>query len=356
MPCKSLQYAVLLREVPITYIVEVDTGVFEVGLPVVRSKQRAWRYSSSRRTATSKMAGRDTENSFQKASNNKYPGLTQAKEGEWKGPFCFIQSADTQFGLIDSWNGVPEDEQTWDKEIILTKKAIAAANILTPKPRFFIVCGDLVNAIPSGKFNQDQVRDFKKVFEELDPTIPLVCVCGNHDVGDTPTQQAVQIYRSNFGDDYYTFWAGGVFFIVINSQYFKDGSLVEDVKQQQELWFDEQLELAKKINAKHTVLFQHIPWFLHNVDEKDDYFNIQPAVRQRMLQKIKDAGIKYVFAGHYHRNAGGFDGNLEMIVTSAIGLQIENDKDSGLRIVRVYEDKICHEYYELDKLPAKVDL
>lgn len=75
-----------------------------------------------------------------------------------------------------------------------------------------------------------------------------------------------------------------------------------------------------------------------------------------MVKKIREAGIKYVFAGHYHRNAGGFDGDFEMVVTSAIGLQIQNDKDSGLRIVRVLEDKICHEYYELDKIPTTVEL
>jgi hypothetical protein len=143
---------------------------------------------------------------------------------------------------------------------------------------------------------------------------------------------------------------------VINSQYFKDGSLTKDIQQNQELWFDEQLELAKKLKTKHTVLFQHIPWFLRDIEESDQYFNIDVQIRKRMVQKIKDAGIKYVFAGHYHRNAGGFDGDLEMVVTSAIGLQIEHDKGSGLRIVRVLEDKICHEYYELDKIPTTVKL
>ncbi|KXJ14636.1 serine/threonine-protein phosphatase CPPED1 [Exaiptasia diaphana] len=303
------------------------------------------------------MAGYESENRFKKSFNNKYPGLTQETEGRWKGPFCFIQSADTQLGLIDSWNEVAEEEQTWDKEIILTKKAIAAANILTPKPRFFIVCGDLVNAVPTHRYNDQQVADFKKVFQELDPAIPLICVCGNHDVGDSPTHKSVQKYRSNFGDDYFTFWTGGVFFIVINSQYFKDGSQVEDITKQQEDWLDEQLQLAKTVNAKHIVVFQHIPWFLKNVDEEDDYFNINKDVRKKMLQKLKKAGVKYVFAGHYHRNAGGiYDGDVEMVVTSAIGLQISHDKDSGMRIVSVLEDKISHEYYELDKVPKMIDL
>ena len=146
---------------------------------------------------------------FQKATNNKYPLLTYEKESKWKGSFCFIQSADTQFGLIDSWNGIPESEQKWDKEIALTRKAIAAANRLSPKPRFFVVCGDLVNAIPGEKYNDAQVQDFKEVFKDLDPSIPLVCVCGNHDIGNTPTQEAVRKYRSDFGDDFFSFWVGG---------------------------------------------------------------------------------------------------------------------------------------------------
>lgn len=154
----------------------------------------------------------------------------------------------------------------------------------------------------------------------------------------------------------FMFYILGVFFIVINSQYFKDPSEIKDIAEKQEKWFDEQLQLVKKVNAKHTVLFQHIPWFLNNPDEKNDYFNLGIDVRKVMLKKIHDAGIKYIFAGHYHRNAGGFYNDVEMITTSAIGLQINNDKDSGLRIVRVLEDKIHHEYFELDKIPSNVDL
>ena len=148
----------------------------------------------------------------------------------------------------------------------------------------------------------------------------------------------------------------GVFFIVINSQFYKDASQVMDKKEEHDKWLDEQLEFAKTCGSQHVVLFQHIPWFLRSPDEEDDYFNISKEVRLCMLKKIKEAGIRYVFAGHYHRNAGGLDGNLEMVVTSAIGLQIDNDQDSGLRIVRVLPDRILHDYYELDSIPTKVTL
>ena len=70
----------------------------------------------------------------------------------------------------------------------------------------------------------------------------------------------------------------------------------------------------------------------------------------QMLQQFKDAGVTKVFCGHYHRNAGGWDEDLEVVVTSAIGAQIGND-GHGMRIVKVTEDKITHEYFKLEDIP-----
>ena len=56
---------------------------------------------------------------------------------------------------------------------------------MNPKPKFFVICGDLVDAMPSEvELRKKQVYDLKFVLRELDPEIKLVCVCGNHDVGD----------------------------------------------------------------------------------------------------------------------------------------------------------------------------
>ena len=62
-----------------------------------------------------------------------------------------------------------------------------------------------------------------------------------------------------------------------------------------------------------------------------------------------------MFAGHYHRNAGGFDEGLEVVVTSAIGCQCGKDV-SGMRIVKVTQNSIQHKYYGLDDWPSSVDL
>lgn len=41
---------------------------------------------------------------------------------------------------------------------------------------------------------EEQIKDFKTIFSAVDPEIPLVCVCGNHDVGDSPTVETVTKY------------------------------------------------------------------------------------------------------------------------------------------------------------------
>ena len=51
----------------------------------------------------------------------------------------------------------------------------------------------------------------------IDPDIPLLCVCGNHDVGNAPNKVTIDRYTSDFGDDYFGFWVGGIKGLVLNS-------------------------------------------------------------------------------------------------------------------------------------------
>ena len=81
----------------------------------------------------------------------------------------------------------------------------------------------------------------------------------------------------------------------------------------------------------------------------------------------------------FHRNAGGHDDSLEVVVTTAVGCTLaftekaENDKvlalglegldfskkrcegsSSGLRIVTVEEDEVRHEFLTLDELESRL--
>jgi serine/threonine-protein phosphatase CPPED1 len=102
------------------------------------------------------------------------------------------------------------------------------------------------------------------------------------------------------------------------------------------------------------VVFQHIPYFIHNPDEADDYFNILKPARRRYLDLLEKAGVRYVFAGHYHRNAIGTDGPLTEIVTGAVGMPLGQSL-SGLRIVSVEGKKFDSTWFCLGGIPNQID-
>lgn len=67
------------------------------------------------------------------------------QEKTWNGPFYFVQGADIQFGLIQrelEKNPVPG----WEKEKVLAELAVEKLNKMNPKPKFFVICGDLCDA------------------------------------------------------------------------------------------------------------------------------------------------------------------------------------------------------------------
>ena len=281
--------------------------------------------------------------------------------------FYFIQGADTQLGLIYNWGPEgyghgPEGmgkypESNWDEELELCKKSVEILNSLTPRPAFFVVCGDLVDAFPD-KFPEVRARqekDLKEVYSKLSPEIPMICVCGNHDVGNAPTKETIETYKTSFGDDYFSFYKNCCCFIVINSQFYENSIHVPDLYAEHEQWLASELKKAKSLNVNHVVIFQHIPWFVKEADEDKFYFNVEKELRKTKLDQFYEAGVRKIFCGHFHRNAGGFYKDLEVVVTSAIGCQIGPDTH-GMRVVRVNKDGITHHYHPLDNFPLKVTL
>lgn len=286
------------------------------------------------------------ENKFNSSARGKrFLPFNRKQEREWKGEFTFVQAADTQFGMQESYIEKKENFG-WQQEIAWSRQLVNQVNNMEPRPRFLVICGDLLDAWPDtqGEIRTRQEADFKNIFEDL--KVPLVCVCGNHDIGNQPTMESVSRYRSSFGDDYFSFWCGGVYFLVLNTQFYEDSSKVPQLAEEQEVWFSEQLEKIKKKKPKHAVVFQHIPFFLNQPDEEKEYFNFAPSLRKKMLDRLHDAGVRHVFAGHYHRNAGGMYKKLELVITSAVGAQLGSD-DQGYRVVRVKESGLEHEYRTL---------
>lgn len=237
----------------------------------------------------------------------------------------------------------------------MTRKAIQFANQMEPKPKFFVVCGDLVHDFSDKDRRRDQIQDYKLIFRELSEDIPLVCVCGNHDVGDQPTHESIDEYKKEFGEDYFSFIVSGCLMIVLNSSLypsqFSDPSLVPDLVDEQNKWIDTQLARADQF--KHVIIFQHIPWLLDIDSESSSRYTVEETVRIPMLEKFNEAGVKAIFCGHYHGNNVTKYKNIQHVTTTAVGAQLRRDTN-GLRVVHVTDEAVEHTFHKIVPEPSNL--
>ena len=257
-----------------------------------------------------------------------------------KDSFTFIQMTDTQFGMFT-------ENKSFEKETDHFTKAITAANRL--KPAFVVVTGDLINRA----FDTAQIAEYYRVSSKLNSKIKLYNVPGNHDVGNDPQPTNIDTYHNNFGKDYYSFNYHSMLGIVLNSLYLKSPQLVAKQAKEQEAWLIKTLAEAKNKNYQHIVVFMHHSLFLNDANEPDQYFNIPTNTRKKYIDLLEAAGVKYVFAGHYHRNAFGKSGNLNMVTTGPVGKALGKDS-SGFRMITVKGNELTHQYFSLDSIPKKV--
>eukprot|EP00045_Choanoeca_perplexa_P001599 m.20823 g.20823 ORF g.20823 m.20823 type:complete len:302 (+) comp11056_c0_seq1:105-1010(+) len=277
-------------------------------------------------------------------------------------PHFFIVLADPQLGLY-------KKNQSWQEELDMVTTCVSHINRL--KPAYVVLAGDLVHCPPQqdADVHRRQVADLQAALAQVDDTIPLVLVSGNHDLGSKVTQDSLKQYHTEFGDDYFRFSTKGTQGFVLNTQFFEDAGDCEAEAAAQREWFEACLSEPKQ--ATHRFVFGHIPPFIFKSDEPNGYFNLEPKLRSTLLSQAKAGGVTAWFAGHYHREAGGYDDQLEVITTSAAGsaitdtglnpLEVEScgqpmigPDASGLRIVVVKADGIEHKFYTLGEVPAGV--
>ncbi len=249
-------------------------------------------------------------------------------------PF-FIQGSDPQFGMFTKDKDFKQETANFE---------FFVSNVNRLKPLFAVVCGDLTNAN-----SPTQIAEYRRIAGKVDPSIKLYSVAGNHDVGNEPTPESLALYRKNFGPDWYSFRAPGIYGIVLDTNILKAPAKVQSDVAKQEAWLKQELVKAKS-SGLIVVVFQHIPWFLLTADEDENYFNIPLATRATYLKMFADADVHYAFAGHYHRNALGSAGSLMMVTTGPVGMPIGPDP-SGFRIVSVHGTELQQEYISLGKIP-----
>ncbi len=247
--------------------------------------------------------------------------------------FQIIQMTDTQFGFYSN-------DQSYQQETANYTRAIKAANKI--KPDFVIVTGDLVNK----PFDKAQIAEYKRISSMLE-NIPVHHVPGNHDVGNEPDRIAILKYRQEFGMDYYSIRHKTLYAIVLNSLYLHKPGNIQALAAAQEKWLEEELSKAHAAGYQHKIIFLHHPLFLTSAHEADGYFTIPTATREKYLRLFSAFNISHVFAGHYHQNAFGKYGNLEMVTSGPVGKPL-GEGFSGYRVIRFSASGITHEFIPLD--------
>ncbi len=257
-------------------------------------------------------------------------------------PFFFVQLSDPQLGMFTDNKDFVQDAANFEF-------AVTAVNRL--RPAFVVITGDLVHK-PG---DSAQITEYRRIVAKIDRSIPVYNIAGNHDVQNVPTPESLQAYSKIFGADRYTFRHGGLVGIVLNSSVIHSPDKTPEQLAEQERWLRTELTKARTDGTRHVVVFQHHPWFIQSAAEADQYFNIPTVRRAAYLALFREFGVRYLFCGHYHRNAEARDGTLENITSGPVGKPLGGAK-SGIRVAIVRDDRIDHRYYELGELPVSIEL
>jgi 3',5'-cyclic AMP phosphodiesterase CpdA len=257
-------------------------------------------------------------------------------------PFYFLMLADTQLGMYAN-NG------NFIRETANFEFTVATVNRL--KPGFVVILGDLTNKAG----DVEQIREFKRIAGKIDPSVPVYYAAGNHDVDRMPTPESLAAFRRNFGRDYFSFRVGPVYGIVLNSVLIHSPQQAESESQAQIAWLKAELEKAKASGAPHIVVFQHHPYFVENAKEPDQYGIIPLERRPGVLELLHQFNVKYVFAGHVHRNFVAQDGDLEMTTTGPVSMYF-GEEGSGIRLAEVTAAGIKHRFYPFGRMPDALSL
>lgn len=268
-------------------------------------------------------------------------GILLPATAESQQPWFFAVLSDPQMGMYAKDKNFAQETANFE---------FAIANLNRLHPRFVVICGDLVNR--SG--DAAEIAEYKRILHELDPSIPAYYVAGNHDVGNVPTSASLAGFRASLGPDYYTFSVNGILGVVLDSNLIRSPQRDTKAAEQQEEWLRKTLASARSNPNEQVVVFQHIPYFIHDPNEAEDYFNIPMPARRKYLDLLEKAGVKYVFAGHLHRNVVGKDGPLTETVTGAVGMPLGHSL-SGFRIVTVKGQTLESRWYCFGGIPNQID-
>ena len=247
-------------------------------------------------------------------------------------PFFFIQYADPQFGFIDDQHENTEPEEK------LFGQVVDIINRL--RPAFVIGTGDYHHH----HRNEREISTYLKFVKQIDPSIPVLMVPGNHDIPSLEAED-LAFYNSHIGKSYFYYTYENCAFIGLNSTWMTNYPCEEEARQRQ--WLEEKLKEAQR--CRFIFVIFHISLFLNDADEEEHYSNFPKAVRQSYIDLFQQNGVSAVLSGHRHKPYTGKVGQMDMITCGSCGRQLGGFE--GMNLWTVYPDRYTFCYKALDNFP-----
>ncbi|MDR1720590.1 MAG: metallophosphoesterase [Dysgonamonadaceae bacterium] len=232
-------------------------------------------------------------------------------------PVTIAQLCDPQLGF---------DKGTFAADSLHFEQAVAKINAL--KPDIVALAGDMVNDVS----DEHAIAVFHQIKGKL--KVPVIFTPGNHDLPDPVTDAGLDRYRKCFGDDFQTVEIDGITIISANSQLWRKAPEAAIDRQEKQL----QAALTSAAKRGHRVIMlTHVPPFVKEVEEKDEYFNLPLAVRKNLLQRFVENGVILWLAGHTHNTHKNDFGPISILNGETTSINFDK-RPFGFRLLTVYPD------------------
>jgi len=254
---------------------------------------------------------------FDRVQQRKFRSRIEKRELTWQGDYEFISIGNPP-GL---------SVRHIDKELI--RQMVTVIN--RRRPKFVVVCAQLIQNVESNwsisdleDGNRKKTKEwgaFHEIYSKIVRCIPLVFVRGNYNVDSNLSKARIK-YNNEFQDNYFTFWAGGVRYIVLNSQIMQRLETSDELSFAHEKWFNAELTRQHKRNPVHLVVFCRIPPFCYDIDEMNTNFNWPRRKRVIWLDKMVAANVKKIYCAQFERSFRRVYKGLEIVASASIGTKI----------------------------------
>lgn len=251
-------------------------------------------------------------------------------------PFVFVQISDTHMGWADTIDSTKIDA------------AVKKINILDPD--FLVITGDMTCNMRD--IGMEEINAFKKSMSKL--TVPVHYVPGNHDIISTNADR-IKIYTDIYGRDYYKFIHNNSLFVIMDTNRLLPNDGDNPFEKVQRYWLESNLSVNKNKQYNHVFVFTHIPFYWHNLNEVNSYDNVPSAVRVNYLDMFDKYNVDYVISGHLHEELVNKYKDVNLLAMTSLAAPVDG-LPIGVKVFRVYDDRVVIEYMPLDKVIGKICL